>query len=169
MWPIQFAAFVIPTVPRNYWIYLLAAMFGPLQGFLNALVIFCRDKRSISQRATNTIYRFSSNIAINGSSVFKAVSASVKFAVGKEAKKSGEFSVANEEVAQLEIDVGQIERVMEEEQKTPEGNESDESLDEIDERLLQHAMNSDLLNDDDRRHFRGSITIIQRRASIAAS
>ena len=99
--------------------------------------------------------------------------------IGKEAKKSGEFSVANEKVAQLEIDVGQIERVVEEEQKTPEGDESDESLDEgdesdesldeIDERLLQHAMNSDLLNDDDRRHFRGSITIIQRRASIAAS
>ena len=49
--------------------------------------------------------------------------------IGKEAKKSGEFSVANEQVAQLDIDVGQIERVMEEEQKTPEVNESDESLD----------------------------------------
>jgi hypothetical protein len=31
------------------------------------------------------------------------------------------------------------------------------------------AMNSDLLNDDDRQHFRASITIIQGRTSIAAS
>jgi hypothetical protein len=42
-------------------------------------------------------------------------------------------------------------------------------LDEIDERLLEHAMNSDLLNDDDRQHFLASITIIQRRTSIVAS
>ena len=120
--------------------------------------------------------RFSLQVANSGSGFFKA---SARFVGGKEAKQTSEFPVANVEVAQLEIDVGQIERVVEEEQETPEGDESDESLDkrdesdesldEIDERLLQHAMNSDLLNDDDRRHFRGSITIIQRRASIAAS
>ena len=33
VWPIQFVAFVVPTVPSNYWIYLMAAIFGPLQGF----------------------------------------------------------------------------------------------------------------------------------------
>jgi hypothetical protein len=44
VWPIRFAAFVIPTVPSNYPIYVLAAILSPLQGFLNVLVVFCRDR-----------------------------------------------------------------------------------------------------------------------------
>ena len=56
---------------------------------------------------------------------------------------------------------------MEEEGKTledaldVEGNESGESLDEVEDGLLEHAMNSGLLNDDDREHFRTSIARIQ--------
>jgi hypothetical protein len=54
VWPIQFAAFVVPTVPSNYWIYLLAAIFGPLQGFLNASIVLCRDRKSIQRWVSET-------------------------------------------------------------------------------------------------------------------
>lgn len=45
VWPIQFVAFIIPLVEGNYWVYFLAALLGPLQGFLNALVVFSRDPK----------------------------------------------------------------------------------------------------------------------------
>ena len=63
VWPIQFAAFIIPTFPSNYWIYLLAAMFGPLQGFLNALVVFCRDRKSIQRRLSQRTTRMMSQVS----------------------------------------------------------------------------------------------------------
>lgn len=44
VWPIQFVAFIIPLVESSYWAYLLAAVLGPLQGFLNAMVVFSRDR-----------------------------------------------------------------------------------------------------------------------------
>lgn len=47
VWPIQFIAFIVPVAEHNSWLYLLAALFGPRQGFLNALVFFCRDGKSI--------------------------------------------------------------------------------------------------------------------------
>lgn len=46
VWPIQFMAFIAPLAEENYWIYLLAALLGPLQGFLNAAVVFYRDSKS---------------------------------------------------------------------------------------------------------------------------
>ena len=50
MWLIQFAAlFVIPPIPSNYLLYVCAAMLGPLQGFLNALVVFCHDRKSLQR------------------------------------------------------------------------------------------------------------------------
>lgn len=52
VWPIQFVAYVVPTVPSNYWIYLTAAILGPLQGFLNAIVVFLRDRRLIQKRTS---------------------------------------------------------------------------------------------------------------------
>lgn len=51
VWPIQFVAFLVPLVERNYWIYLLAAILGPLQGFLNATVVFYRDREALNSRA----------------------------------------------------------------------------------------------------------------------
>jgi len=50
VWPIQFVAFVIPLVEENYWVYLLAALLGPLQGFLNAMIVFYRDRKVLRQR-----------------------------------------------------------------------------------------------------------------------
>ena len=60
--------------------------------------------------------RRSTKSAFNGSTtVLKAsVEFSVEFAGGKEAKQPFEIPVTSEEVAQLEIGVGQIERVEEE-------------------------------------------------------
>jgi hypothetical protein len=74
------------------------------------------------------------------------------------------------ETFQLEIAAGQLDR-SEEEESIPEavlngeGNASDEYLDESDEGLLEHAMHSGLLNEDDCEIFRESIARIQRRPS----
>ena len=111
-----------------------------------------------------------------------------------ETKRPFESSFNREKAAQLEIGVVQVERIGEEE-KTPEAalngednvldeanlngegnvsdedalnggeNVSDEVLDESDEGLLEHAMNSGLLNDDDRERFHKSVERIQRRPS----
>ena len=88
----------------------------------------------------------------------------------EEAKQPTECSVNSEEAPQLESGVGQLDR-FEEEEKPPEvasngeGDVSDEDLGEIDEGLLEHAMYSDLLNDDDRELFLARIARIQRRTS----
>ena len=90
---------------------------------------------------------------------------------GKEAKQTAEYSVESKEAAQLETGVGQLDKLEEEEDKTPEaalndeGNMSDEALDESDEGLLEYAINAGLLNDYDREIFRDSIARIQRRRS----
>ena len=66
------------------------------------------------------------------------------------------MGIKSKETSQLEISVGQLHRFEEDESKAPEavinveGNASDENLDESDEGLLEHAMNSGLSNDDDR-------------------
>jgi hypothetical protein len=150
VWPIQFAAFVVPTVPSNYWIYVLAAIIGPFQGFLNALVVFRRDKKSIQRRVSQfkkkLLSWFSAKFTNNGS--------------------SEEDLVKREEAAQLGIGVGHLDR-LEEEEKTPEyalngkGDVSDEALDTSNDGLLEHAMSSGLLNEDDLEMFRRSIERIQ--------
>ena len=166
VWPIQFAAFLIPTVLSNYWIYLLAAIFGPLQGFLNALVVFCQDRKSIERRATQSMMKLLPQLTNTGSS--EKVSAVL--VAGKEAKQPVELSVNNEEAPQLEIGADHLDR-LEEEKKTLEAtldgevNISNEALGEIDEGLLEHAMNSGLLNDDDLELFQSGIARIQRRTS----
>ena len=80
-----------------------------------------------------------------------------------------EYSIGSKEAAQLETGVGQLEKLEEEEEKTPEGNDevnvSDEALDESDEGLLEHAINAGLLNDYDREAFRDSIARIEKRPS----
>jgi hypothetical protein len=43
VWPIQGVGFVVPTVPSTSWIHLMAAMFGPRQGFWNVVSVFLRD------------------------------------------------------------------------------------------------------------------------------
>ena len=168
VWPIQFAAFVVPTVPSNYWIYLLAAILGPLQGFLNALVVFCRDKKSIQRRANQSIRKMLPQRSTKRTSAgFSEVVGAELAGQGKEDKQPAECSVNSEEAAQLESSVGQLDR-FEEEEKPPEvasngeGDVSDENLGEIDEGLLEHAMYSDLLNDDDRELFPANIARIQR-------
>ena len=67
-----------------------------------------------------------------------------------------------------EIGVGQLDK-LEEEEKTPEDAANDEGdvseeedFDESDDGMLEHVINDDLLNDDDRRIFRKSIARIQR-------
>lgn len=47
VWPIQFVPLVIPLVQQTYWVYILAALLGPLQGFLNAGVVLCRDRKRV--------------------------------------------------------------------------------------------------------------------------
>ena len=177
VWPIQFAAFVVPTVPSNYWIYLLAAIFGPLQGFLNALVVFCRDRRSIQRRASqNTrklLYRFGPFISKTGSGPFLFAASEDVIAEMAEEKTDHmvELSLKSKEACLVDISVSQLFRLEEDGSKIPEaimnaaGDVSDEALDESDESLLEHAMNSGLLNDDDRVHYRQSIARIQRRSS----
>ena len=89
---------------------------------------------------------------------------------GGETKPPVEYSVESEAAAQQEIGVGQLDR-LEEEDKTPEaasdgeGDESDEDYDENDEGLLEHAINANILNDDDREIFRVSIARIQSTSS----
>ena len=166
VWPIQFAAFVIPTVPSNYLIYLLAAILGPLQGFLNALVVLCRDRKSIQRRAKESITKLLPQRSTKRTSAGSSESVGADLAGGTEAKQMVEYSAEIEEAAQLEIGVGRLER-LEEEGNTPEaeGNLSDEALDESDEGLLEHAINAGLLNEDDRELFRESIAKIHGRTS----
>jgi hypothetical protein len=171
VWPIQFAAFVVPTVPSNYWIYLLAAILGPLQGFLNALIVFCRDRKSIQRRLSQHTKILLSWFSIRFTSAGSSEVVDADLADGKEAKQTAEYSVESKEAAQLETGVGQLDKLEEEEDKTPEaalndeGNMSDEALDESDEGLLEYAINAGLLNDYDREIFRDSIARIQRRRS----
>ena len=171
VWPIQFAAFVVPTVPSNYWIYLLAAILGPLQGFLNALVVFCRDRRSIQRRASQSTSKLLSRLGPFFASTRPKEVVGAELAEDNRADHTVEWSVKSKEASQLDIGVGQLDRSEKEESKTPEavingeGDVSEEALNESDEGLLEHAMNSGLLNDDDRIHFRKSIAIIQRRSS----
>ena len=171
VWPIQFAAFVIPTVPSNYCIYLLAAIFGgPLQGFLNALVVFCQDRKSIERRATQSMMKLLPQRSAKSTNTGSSEKVSAVLVAGKEAKQPVELSVNNEEAPQLEIGADHLDR-LEEEKKTLETtldgevNISNEALGEIDEGLLEHAMNFGLLNDDDLELFQSGIARIQRRTS----
>ena len=170
VWPLQFAAFVVPTVPSNYWIYLLAAIFGPLQGFLNALVVFCRDRKSIQRRANQSLKKLLPQRSTKSTNTGSSETVGAVLAAGEEAKQPVECSINSEEAAQLDIGIGQLDR-LEEEEKTPEaaldgeGNISDDDLDDLDEGLLEHAVNSGLVNDDDCELFRASLARIQRRPS----
>ena len=90
---------------------------------------------------------------------------------GKEAKQMVGSSVESEEAAQLEIGVGQLDR-LEEEENTSEAASNyevdmseEEDFDEDDEGILEHAINAGLLNDDDREMFRESIERIERTPS----
>ena len=128
VWPIQFAAFVVPTVPSNYWIYLLAAMFGPLQGFLNALVVFCRDRKSIQRRAGQSMKRVLSRLSTKQSKdTGSSVVVGTELLEGdKESKQTFERLVDGKEAAQVEIGVGQLDR-LEEEKEIPEAALNDEN------------------------------------------
>ena len=171
VWLIQFAAFMIPTIPRYYLIYLCAAILGPLQGFLNVLVVFCQDRKSSKRRVSQSMKKLLPlfNIKFTSSGSSEVVSADLAGG-NREPKQSVQHSVENEAAAQPEIGVGQLDR-LEEEDKTPEaasdgeGDESDEDYDENDEGLLEHAINADILNDDDREIFRVSIARIQSTSS----
>ena len=155
---------MVPTVPSNYWIYLLAAIFGPLQGFLNALVVFCRDRKSIQRWVSRSTRKLLSQRSTKSTNIGSSEVVCAVLAVGKDAKQP------NEEAAQLEICADHLVR-LEEEGKTPEaaldgeGNISNEALGKTDEGLLEHAMNSGLLNDDDLELYRAGIARIQRRTS----
>ena len=171
VWLIQFVAFVAPTVPSNYWIYLLAAIFGPLQGFLNALVIFSRDRKSIRRRAGQNMRKLVARVSAKSKNTGSGEAVDTELARDKDAKQRVEPSVASEEAVQVEIGVGQLDNLGDE-KDTPdaaaldgEANTSGEALDKIDDSLLEHAMNSGLLNDDDRELFRAGIEKIQRRNS----
>jgi hypothetical protein len=120
---------VVPTVPSNYWIYLLAAIFGPLQGFLNASIVFCRDRKSIQRRVAETTKKLRSSITkfrtkftsfrVSTTDTGASKVVSVELAGDIETKRPFECSFNREKDAQLEIGVVQVER-FEEEEKTPE-------------------------------------------------
>ena len=160
VWPIQFAAFMVPAVQHNYWIYVLAAIFGPLQGFLNALVVFCRDRNIIQRRVSGCTRKLLSRI----DTIFTKTGSSE--VVGAELAGDREAEQTVEEAAQLGIGGSRLGSV-EEEEKAPEGaldgegDVSDAGLDKRNQGLLEHAMNSGLLNDDDLQLFRRSIERIQ--------
>ena len=153
VWPIQFAAFMIPTIPRYYPIYLCAAIFGPLQGFLNVLVVFCQDRKSIKRRVSQSMKKLLPlfNIKFTSSGSSEVVSADLAGG-NREPKQSVQHSVENEAAAQPEIGVGQLDR-LEEEENTPEdatddeGDVLDEDFDEDNEGILEHAINAGLLNE----------------------
>jgi hypothetical protein len=172
VWPIQFAAFMVPTIPSNYWIYFLAAIFGPLQGFLNALIVFCRDRRSINRRASQNMNRVLSRVSTRQSkNIGSSEVDSVALACGKAAKHAADCSGKREEADQAEMSVRQIDR-LELEEQAPEANLNgegevlDEVLDESDDCLLEHAMNAGLLNDDDCEVFRQNIARIESRKLV---
>ena len=119
VWPIQIVAFVVPTVPNNYWIYLLAAIFGPLQGFMHALIVFCRDKKSIQRRASEHTKKLMSRVSIKFRNIGPNEVVSAELAGDFETIQPVECSFNREEAAQLEIGVVQVGRFGEEE-KTPE-------------------------------------------------
>jgi hypothetical protein len=114
VWPIQFVAFMVATAPSNYWIYALAAMFGPLQGFLNALVVFCRDRKSIQRRVSQSrkkVLSLFSSIKCTSSGSSEVVGTELAGG-GRESKQTVEHSVENEAAAQLEeIGVGQLDKL----------------------------------------------------------
>ena len=128
VWPIRFAAFVIPTVPSNYPIYVFAAIFGPLQGFLNALVVFCRDRKSIQRRAGQSMKRVLSRLSTKQSKdTGSSVVVGTELLEGdKESKQTFERLVDGKEAAQVEIGVGQLDR-LEEEKEIPEAALNDEN------------------------------------------
>ena len=103
--------------------------------------------------------------------IYSAILVGTELAGEIEAKQIAERLGDCKEAVQVEIGVGQLES-LKGEKDTPdaagfdsEENVSDEALDEIDDSLLEHAMNSGLLNDDDRELFRASIEKMQRRTS----
>ena len=118
---------MVATAPSNYWIYALAAMFGPLQGFLNALVVFCRDRKSIQRRVSQSrkkVLSLFSSIKCTSSGSSEVVGTELAGG-GRESKQTVEHSVENEAAAQLEeIGVGQLDK-LEEEEKTPEDTTND--------------------------------------------
>jgi hypothetical protein len=125
---------VVPTVPSNYWIYLLAAILGPLQGFLNALVVFSRDRESIQRRVSQSTRKLLSRFGAIFTSTESSEAVGAELAGGEEAKQLVEYSVESEdEASQLKIDASQLGR-LEVEKKTPDGalngqgNVSDEAL-----------------------------------------
>ena len=124
-------------------------------------------QRRVSQSTKKLLSLFSTTFTSAGSS--EVVSA--ELAEGRETKQPIEYSVESETAAQLEIGVGQLDRPLEEKENTPEAassgeeDESDDDFDENDEGLLEHAINADLLNDDDRKIFRVSIARIQGTSS----
>ena len=172
VWPIQFTTFVFPTVPRYYWIWVLTAILGPLQGFLNALVVFCRDRKSMQRRVSQSTKKLLSLFNTKFTSAGSGEVVDPELAGGREAKQSVEYLVEREAAAQSEIGIGQLESLEEEEEeeeKTPEAASDDErdvleeeGFDKNDEGVLQHAINAGLLNDDDSKIFRESIERIQR-------
>ena len=83
--------------------------------------VFCRDRKSIQRRVIAIVWGKCCPGAVQSLHLMDpqlssrpSVEFSVEFAGGKEAKQPFEIPVTSEEVAQLEIGVGQIERVEEE-------------------------------------------------------
>ena len=97
VWPIQFTTFVFPTVPRYYWIWVLTAILGPLQGFLNALVVFCRDRKSIQRRVSQNTKKLLSGFITKFKGAGSSEVVGPELAGGnRESKQSLQHSVENE-------------------------------------------------------------------------
>ena len=164
--PIQFVAFVVPTVASNYWIYLVAAIFGPLQGFLNAVVVFLRDRRALQKRASDFFktskFRFGTS-ATNSATSSYLNSAPMKGGGGHiSTDKKVDAFATNEEAAQLEVSIGQLASFHEdvsiqdglpsEDVGGSRGHIFDESI-----ALFEHALNSGLVTEDDIREYANSM------------
>lgn len=88
VWPIQFVAFLVPVVDSNYWVYLLAALFGPLQGFLNAMLVFSRDHKALSSYFLKRLQNIKERWSNMCGALFKSVTKNDSKATGKKSERS---------------------------------------------------------------------------------
>jgi hypothetical protein len=185
VWPIQFAAFITPLEPKNYWVFFLAALLGPLQGFLNSLVVFARDRKDIVRRAMSSMGFNKSSDTSDAkrssflSNPFSRSKGSAELAVQDENSPGDMACLSLEEVAQLDVGVNQLEDFVEAEQ-SPEKRESllkegsirieklllskdfvDVDCNELSDGLLEHVLDSGLLDNEDMADMHESIARIE--------
>lgn len=155
VWPIQFAAMVIVAVPSSYWVYLVAALLGPLQGLLNAMVFFYRERWSplvrISRSCKQNIETFKGVYGKLTTSVVETrerqeVSEVVTMDKSEQQLPVDHSEFDDDEVVQIDLSLSAIEAY---------GKENAESENGV----LEHAVYADMLNEEDLAFFNNSVSV----------